>query len=117
MRLRYVPSDWPQPYIATVGKWTGQEWFNALNVNRKAGTWTTSDLLSDIYKFQSADELAKADIPKARLKDYQILQKKARKSAIDQHRLIFALLEKLGADSPADHFVLNLNKGTIKKLK
>lgn len=117
VRLRYVPSDWPQPYIATVGKWTGQEWFNALNVNRKAGTWTTSDLLSDIYKFQSADELAKADIPKARLKDYQILQKKARKSAIDQHRLIFALLEKLGADSPADHFVLNLNKGTIKKLK
>jgi hypothetical protein len=38
-------------------------------------TWTFEDLLLDLYKFQSADELAKKDIPKERLQQYEVLEK------------------------------------------
>jgi hypothetical protein len=88
-----------------------------LNIKSKAASWSSTDLLLDLYKFQSADELARADIPKDRLRDYQILQKKAKKRPNNPHQVIFALLEKLSADSPSDHFIINYKKGTIKKLK
>jgi 3',5'-cyclic AMP phosphodiesterase CpdA len=113
VRLRHVPSDWPKDYLVEVQNWTSEDWFAAFKIKFKPSLWTTEDLLFDLYKFQSADELAKRDIPMKRRKDYKRLQ--ATSSPNEQHTLLFELLKKLSTGAPADHFTIDLKKQKIKK--
>ena len=85
VRLRMIPNDWPKDFVEKAEKLNGEDLLllilnkNQLkekNINPEGfKKWNFEDLLLDLYKFQSADELAKTDIPKERLQQYQILEK------------------------------------------
>ncbi len=96
-------------------------------------TWTGKDLSVDFYRLWSADQLALKDIDPQRFAHYELLAQQfllsanaqpTAKNLIDKPRHIYQ--EKLGkllkilvqfsGDAPSDHFMLDLNSGTIKPL-
>ncbi|MFC3160101.1 hypothetical protein ACFOEQ_17935 [Chryseobacterium arachidis] len=69
VRLRMIPNDWPKDFIEKAEKLNGKDLLLLVqnkvqlqeNRIRTDGfkAWNFKDLLLDLYKFQSADELAK----------------------------------------------------------
>lgn len=116
VRLRYVSTDWPKEYLAEVEHWTSKDWFKAFKVKSSPSSWTTEDLLFDLYKFQSADELAKRDIPANRWKDYENIFKALEKAEKPEHRWLFTLLHKLSHGDPADAFSVNLETQEVQRM-
>jgi hypothetical protein len=131
VRLRMIPDDWPDDFIAKSEKLDGEDLLlliqdkNQLKrkgINAEAfKKWDFKDVLLDLYKFQSADELAKKDIPKTRLKQYQVLEKiyynnRSQNPFMIQLRSVFRILSLLSDADPADHFEINLRKQEIKRL-
>lgn len=131
VRLRMIPDDWPEDFIKKAGKMSGEELL--LLVQTKAQLkekgidakafrrWNVEDLLLDLYKFQSADELAKNDIPKERRKQYRLLEgvygnSRAEDPFIVQLKSVFKILSKLSSGDPADHFEIDLEKQEIRRL-
>ncbi|WP_426277853.1 metallophosphoesterase [Chryseobacterium sp. S-02] len=131
VRLRMIPDDWPKDFIEKAQKLNGEDLL-LLIVNKNQlkeknihsetfRTWTFEDVLFDLYKFQSADELAKKDIPKERLQQYQILEKlykenQSQEPFIVQLKSLFKILGLLSNGDPADHFEIDLKKQEIRKL-
>lgn len=130
--LRMIPDDWPKDFIAKAKLLSGKDLL-LLSQNSKAGLkiketdvdlfkkWNFEDLLFDLYKFQSADELAKKDIPKERLEQYQTLirsfeQNKSQDSFILQLKAVFKILSLLSNGDPVDHFEVDLKKQKINRL-
>ena len=137
VRLRMIPNDWPQDFIVKAGKLTGEDLLLlSLNLNdsearkylkqegiktRKFRQWTFDDLLLDLYKFQSADELAKTDIPKMRLQQYQRLEdyfesNKSQDPFIIQLKTLFRIWSLLSKGDPSDHFEIDLEKQTLNRI-
>lgn len=131
VRLRMIPDDWPKDFIESIKDFNGKELLLLIQNNknlkkRKIDTeafrkWKTEDLLLDLYKFQSADELARKDIPFERLQQYKILEELF--SAYQgQHILIlnlkkfFKILSHFSTGDPADHFEINLKNNSIRRL-
>lgn len=123
VRLRMIPDEWPKEFIEKAQNLTGEDLLLLIlnkdqlkNKNIRSETfrtWTFEDLLFDLYKFQSADELAKNDIPKERLHQYQILEKLYRKNPsqdlfILQIKSVFKIMSLLSNGDPADHFEIDL---------
>ena len=138
VRLRMIPNDWPQDFIPKTAKLNGEELlFLSLNLNKteakqylkqkdinsnKFRKWTFDDLLLDLYKFQSADELAKLDIPKVRLQQYQTLEKffesnDSQNPSIIQLKSVFSILSSLSNSDPSDHFEIDLKNKTLNRLE
>ena len=138
VRLRMIPNDWPKDFIEKSSKLNGKELlFLSLNLNEieaekylkqkgidsnKFRRWTFDDLLLDLYKFQSADELAKLDIPKVRLDQYQTLEKffesnDSHDEFIIQLKSVFKILSSLSSGDPSDHFEIDLKNQTLNKIK
>lgn len=132
VRLRMVPDDWPKDFYEKAKLLNGE---NLLLISQNPNTgakqkkidpksfrkWNFEDLLLDIYKFQSADELAKKDIPEERLGQYQVLEKlfesnTAQDPFIKQLKSVFKILSLLSNGDPADHFEIDLKNKTLKKL-
>lgn len=132
VRLRMVPNDWPKEFIEKAKSLNGED---LLVMAQKSGSevkqkdiqskafkkWSFVDLLFDLYKFQSADELAKKDIPKERLQQYQLLEKlydanTSQDPFIKQLKSVFKILSLLSNGDPADHFEIDLKKQMIKRL-
>ena len=137
VRLRMIPNDWPQDFMVKAGKLTGEDLLLlSLNLNdaeaqkylkkeglktRKFRQWTFDDLLLDLYKFQSADELAKTDIPKLRLQQYQRLEdyfesNKSQDPFIIQLKSLFRIWSLLSKGDPSDHFEIDLEKQTLNRI-
>ena len=132
VRLRMIPDDWPVDFIDKTKNLSGEDLLlliqnkDQLKEKRiKSETfkkWSFDDLLLDLYKFQSADELAKRDIPKERLEQYQILEKLYQENDpkddlfIKQLQSVFKILSLLSHGDPADHFEIDLKKKEIIKL-
>ncbi|TZF92829.1 metallophosphoesterase [Chryseobacterium panacisoli] len=131
VRLRMIPDDWPKDFIEKGTKLSGEDLLLLIQNNnqlREKGIssetfkkWSFDDLLLDLYKFQSADELAKKDIPKERLEQYQILEKlyqETQSQDVFVRRLqsVFKILSLLSDGDPADHFEIDLKKKKIIKL-
>ncbi|MCS3530323.1 metallophosphoesterase [Chryseobacterium sp. JUb7] len=131
VRLRMIPDDWPKDFIEKAEKLNGEdllllvqskEQLREKGINSKAfKNWNFEDLLLDLYKFQSADELAKKDISKERLQQYQALEKLYQENEpqdllILQIKSVFKILSLLSNSDPADHFEVNLEKQEIKRL-
>ncbi len=131
VRLRMIPNDWPEDFMRKAGKMSGEELL--LLVQTKAQLkekgidakafrrWNVEDLLLDLYKFQSADELAKNDIPKERRKQYRLLEEvygnsRAEDPFIIQLKSVFKILSQLSSGDPADHFEIDLEKQEIRRL-
>ncbi|MBO6201036.1 MAG: metallophosphoesterase [Chryseobacterium sp.] len=138
VRLRMIPNDWPKDLIEKTSKLNGEDLlFLSLNLNKteakqylkqkdinsnKFRKWTFDDLLLDLYKFQSADELAKLDIPKARLQQYQTLKKffesnHSQNPFIIQLKSVFSILSSLSNSDPSDHFEIDLKNKTLNRLE
>jgi len=131
VRLRMIPDDWPKDFIEKAQKLNGEDLLLLiLNKNQLKEkkinpetfrNWTFEDVLLDVYKFQSADELAKKDIPKERLQQYQILEKLYQENQpqdpfILQIKSVLKILSLLSNGDPADHFEIDLKKHSIKRL-
>ncbi len=123
VRLRFIPSDWPKDFIQKTKNMTGRDLYS-IGFNEKSPKsylkWKFEDVLLDLYKFQSADELAKTDISKKLLKQYQTLcnQFKILKTEDDfekQLKTFFVILHKISNGEPANHFEVNLKTGNIKR--
>lgn len=132
VRLRMIPNDWPKDFIDKTKNFTGEDILfliqNKKQIKRKRikpelfKEWTMEDLLLDLYKFQSADELARKDIPHERLKQYKILEElfsiyNVQNSLIVNFRKIFKILSLLSGGDPADHFEINLKKNAVISLQ
>lgn len=128
VRLRMIPDDWPKDFIEKTKNFTGEtilfliqnkEQIKNSGINAKAfSTWKTEDLLLDLYKFQSADELARKDIPYQRLQQYKILEDffsmyEGKNSLIINFKKIFKILYLLSYGEPADHFEINLKRNAV----
>ncbi|WP_027378728.1 metallophosphoesterase family protein [Chryseobacterium daeguense] len=131
VRLRMIPNDWPKDFVEKAEKLNGEDLLllilnkNQLkekNINPEGfKKWNFEDLLLDLYKFQSADELAKTDIPKERLQQYQILEKQyhenqSRDPFTLQLKSVFKVLSLLSNADPTDHFEIDLKKREISRL-
>ncbi|WPO91193.1 metallophosphoesterase family protein [Chryseobacterium sp. HR92] len=132
VRLRMIPDDWPKEFIQKGSKLNGEDLLLLIQNNdqlKEKGIrsetfkkWSFDDLLLDLYKFQAADELAKRDIPKERLEQYQILVKLYQENDpkenlfIKQLQSVFKILSLLSHGDPADHFEIDLKRKEIIKL-
>lgn len=131
VRLRMIPDDWPKDFIQKGQNLNGEDIFlltQSKDQLKKKGIdsktfrkWTFNDLLFDVYKFQAADELAKKDIPKERLKQYQILEREFERNTVqdtfmNQLKSVFKILSFLSNGDPADHFEIDLKKKEVKRL-
>jgi len=132
VRLRMIPDDWPKDFIEKTKNLTGEDLLlliqNKNQLKEKAirsedfKKWSFDDLLLDVYKFQSADELAKKDIPEERLKQYEILEKLYKMhdpkgdSLIQQLKSVFKIFSLLSHGDPTDHFEIDLKRKEIIKL-
>ncbi|WP_313386059.1 metallophosphoesterase [Chishuiella sp.] len=130
VRLRMIPNDWPKDFIDKAQYLNGEdllllslnEQSNANNFDLKEfRKWNFEDLILDLYKFQSADELAKKDIPKNRLDNYKILeelfvQNTSSDLFITQLKSLFKILSFLSNGEPSDHFEIDLKSKSIRRL-
>lgn len=131
IRLRMIPNDWPKDFIEKAEKLNGEELLLLIQnrsqikergINSKTfSKWNFNDVLLDLYKFQSADELAKTDIPEERLRQYQALEKlfeenQSQDFFIIQLKSVFKILSLLSNGDPADHFEIDLEKQEIRRL-
>lgn len=131
VRLRFVPSDWPKDFIEKASKLSGKYLLKLSLGNSKDLSkfnikcfekWKFEDALLNLYQFQSADELAKKDIPKKRLSQYRILEGNFKiletdDEFLNQLKTFFKILEKLSTGDVADHFKIDFKRGEIVKLK
>ncbi|KFF00033.1 metallophosphoesterase family protein [Chryseobacterium luteum] len=132
VRLRMIPNDWPKEFVEKAKFLNGEDLLlQAQNpgseitpkgINTKSfKKWKFDDLLFDLYKFQSADKLAKKDIQKERLYQYQVLEKlyeanTSQDPFVKQLKSVFRILSLLSNGDPADHFEIDLKRQLIKKL-
>ncbi|MBB6332693.1 hypothetical protein HNP24_003685 [Chryseobacterium sediminis] len=130
VRLRMIPDDWPKEFIDKTKSLNGEDLLLFIQNkdqlkdqgirSESFKKWSFDDLLLDLYKFQSADELAKKDIPEERLKQYQILEKlyqenQSKDVFVTQLKSVFKILSLLSHGDPADHFEIDLKKQEIRK--
>jgi predicted MPP superfamily phosphohydrolase len=130
VRLRFIPSDWSKDFIEKARKLSGEDLLclsvdnkNSIKINSvKFNKWNFEDALLNLYQLQSADELAKKDIPKDRLSQFKILNDNfknlnTKDEFLLQLKLFFKILNKLSSGDPADHFRIDFKKDEIFKLK
>jgi 3',5'-cyclic AMP phosphodiesterase CpdA len=130
VRLRFIPSDWPKDLIEKASKLSGKDLLELSSgdqkisnkTKKKFAKWDFEDALLNLYQLQSADELAKKDIPKKRLAQYKLLVEnfenlKTDDAFLDQLKTFFKILEKLSSGDASDHFKIDLQKGEIMNLK
>lgn len=127
VRLRFLPNDWSQEFVESFIHKTGEELlmaqndnldnsFNSANLSRgDFKAWTGFDMIYDFYRLRSADELAFADIGKARLKQYEFLCSQLKQSDDSAYRLWSYIFEKSSNGKPSDHFTIDVKAGTIEK--
>ena len=131
VRLRIIPNDWPKDFIEKAEKLNGEKLLLLIQnrsqlkergINSKTfSKWNFNDVLLDLYKFHSADELAKTDIPKERFRQYQTLEKlfeenQSQDFFIIQLKSVFKILSLLSNGDPADHFEIDLESQEIRRL-
>lgn len=131
VRLRMIPDDWDIDFVEKAEKLDGEDLLllfeNKSQLKEKGinsgvfKKWDFKDLLLDLYKFQSADELAKKDIPKERLQQYLTLENlfhenQSQDPFILKLRSVFKILSLLSNGDPANHFEIDLKNKEIKRL-
>jgi hypothetical protein len=103
----------------------------AANELKKAGlsksnfNWTGIDLITDFYRFRSADQLALADIPKQRMRQYKMIlssffkthRSQTNDATLKDLGLFLDIFKKFIQGAPADHFEVNLKTGKVVDLR
>ncbi|WP_117882361.1 metallophosphoesterase [Aureibaculum luteum] len=135
VRLRFLIKDWPLEFrellINSSGKKLLQFGFKddvsynnfkremtAKNIDIESyEKWNGLDMIHDFYKIKNADELAFTDIDKNRLEAYKIVCNQLKNSDNPQLKLWAQLFLKMCQGEPSNHFQINLDSNTIKRLK
>ncbi len=90
------------------------------------GDWSGGDLVFDLYRLRSADELAFKDIGTERLNQYRLIMEsflEQRHSVEDKDLtktnmlVLMELFRKFMNGEPSDHFRMDLNSGKVTRLK
>lgn len=87
--------------------------------------WSGADLLFDLYRLRSADQLAHKDIGHERLSEYQLIASSFLnkgmgfgKDSITRNMLeLMSILDKFMNGEPSNHFQINMNSGVVTPLK
>lgn len=146
-RLRFLPNEWPQGIRDKLETMTGkdillstlpsshllkeEEADSIINqygyTARDFENWDGMNLSVDFYRIRNAGSLAFADIPADRLNQYAILNDMLNHTEIvvsdDNHLfrtqfgLLFSVMKKFATGYPDDHFLIDLDEGSIRSLK
>jgi len=137
VRLRMIPNDWPKDFIEKGRKLNGEDLlFLSQNLtiseikkelkqkrisSKTYRKWNFDDLILDLYKFQSADELARRYIPKERLEQYKVLEyyfeeNNSQDLFIQQLKSLFKILSYLSNGEPANHFKIDFKEKSIQNI-
>lgn len=137
VRLRMIPNDWPKDFIEKGRKLNGEDLlflsqnltiseikkeFKQKRISSKTyRKWNFDDLILDLYKFQSADELARRDISKERLEQYKVLEhyfeeNNSQDLFIQQLKSLFKILSYLSNGEPANHFRIDFKEKSIQNI-
>jgi hypothetical protein len=87
--------------------------------------WSGADLLFDLYRLRSADQLAHTDIGRERLSEYQLIASSFLnkgmgfgKDSITRNILeLMSILDKFMNGEPSNHFQIDMNSGVVMPLK
>lgn len=99
----------------------GNDKFNSKSLEN----WSGADLLFDLYRLRSGDQLAHKDIGQERLSEYQLIASSflnkdmvVVKDSIKRNMLeLMSILDKFMNGEPSNHFKINMNSGAVKPLK
>ena len=161
VRLRFLPSEWPQDFVSFMGNLNGLELVvlghsdPQISLNQHLKTirgsnkeasnfkriksllnakglqinqfkaWSGYDLLFDLYRLRSADQLAFEDIGKERLAQYKHLinaflnKENTMKKGSSIHKNLYELmhlLQKFLTGEASVNFQINLSTGTVQPL-
>lgn len=138
VRLRFIPDEWPEDFIAYFTKSSGYDLLMASGDKRvvqkalrKSGLkeadlkqWSGSDFMFDLYRLHSADCLALEDIGKFRLKQYKVIidifhksQSTELQGTYKQLGLFYSIFNKFLNGDPAGHFKINPKTGDVREIK
>ncbi|WP_246474179.1 metallophosphoesterase family protein [Arenibacter arenosicollis] len=115
----------PEKVVDSLNLYKGKTWEQQINVN-DLDDWSGYDLLMDLYRLRSADELAMDDIGANRSHQYQFIidsflnNPSFKGDASPSKRkmlLLMNIFDKFLNGAPSDHFQLDLNSGNIFSLK
>ncbi|MGQ1784641.1 metallophosphoesterase [Saccharicrinis sp. GN24d3] len=130
VRLRFLKSDWPEDFKDFLLKSSGRDLLMyskaTLNESEKIlkeyDSWTGFDMIYDFYRLRSADKLAIKDIGWNRIQQYQLINSAILKQ-INERSPMFVDFQNFATvlhhflnGAPADHFLVDLEKGEITDL-
>lgn len=120
VRLRFLPNEWPYEFKEFMLKSTGEEilrYATAEEMNHpEFKQWTGFDMIFDFYRLRSADELATPDIGLERLEQYKFVCSKLKESNHREFSLWGEMFSKVANGKPSNHFKIDLNSNSIKRI-
>ena len=131
VRLRFLKKDWPKEIKEFLLQSNGMQLAKFAGVDKSNAdleayrNWTGFDLIFDFYRLRSADKLAIADIGVDRIQQYQLVVNQILKSdylveennSLNEDVREFAhIFDHFLNGAPADHFLLDLKKGSLMNL-
>lgn len=124
VRLRFLKEDWPTELKNELLSKSGAAllFLNALEIDsdsrefQEFTTWTGLDMIQDFYRLKNGDDLAKKEIGAKRLAQYARVCSNLIESSHTEMALWGQLFQKMMNGQPSDHFIIDLQKGTLEKL-
>ena len=138
VRLRFLPSDWPEPLSELILKENGRSLLkkatqgvsnlhivkelenNNLSI-KDFEEWNGYDFIFDFYRLQNGDHLSLKDIGNKRIKQYKILINyltKIENSSINNVLREFAKIFQIHfTGAPSNHFKIDLKNGVVTAIK
>ncbi|MGB3145551.1 MAG: metallophosphoesterase [Maribacter sp.] len=124
VRLRFLEEDWPAEFKNKLIYRTGKEllFLNAsktpANVTefQAYAKWTGLDMVQDFYRLKNGDDLAKKEIGPERLEQYTMVSDNLIQFGDKEMVLWGKLFKKIMNGQPSDHFIIDLQKGTLEKM-
>lgn len=139
VRLRFLPKDWPEDIKINIIPMSGKDIFNLLAVGNEKNAkeilekngvtlinlekWNGTDLITDLYRFRNAGNLALNDVSDERLKGYTAIYELSLNNKIEENEVVsrvktlFSILNKFINDYPDTNFVIDLKSGNLNVIK
>lgn len=139
VRLRFLPKDWPEDIKLNIIPMSGKDIFNLLAVEneknaeeilKKNGVtlnslekWNGTDLITDLYRFRNAGNLALNDVSNERLKEYTAIYELSLNNKIEKDEVtnrvktLFSILNKFINDYPDTDFEIDLKSGNLNVIR
>ncbi|MGB5818722.1 MAG: metallophosphoesterase [Saonia sp.] len=132
VQSRFLPNDWPISFSEQLVALTGKELLLSTKNSDKdslqdhldnAGLtlngfdkWNGADMIYDFYRLRGGDELSFVDIGKHKLKQYDILCRRMRKSENTEFALWATIFYKAYHGAPSVNFKIDLSLNTIRNV-